>query len=302
MTGRAPPSSTARSMRARSSNAGTQPTPTPILSRRQADGTFRAVEDAWEASRVATKQLGISDPPLIGPGTIVLTAMNGVPWWFFDRLAFGSGKLRLESLDPGGALERAMPTGRIVGCVVHFAASTPEPGLIRHGMGKRLILGEPGGRNSDRTAKIVAALREAGFEPESSAFIEKEFWLKLLSGKVALRALSGLLRNIRLASIGLNRATASAQPFQTRMAQAWQAFKGNILLILSGDDYTAKEFLEYSAKNTAWDNALTAPRTTRHDVALADHTFSDPHSRSRVENLTLAWLTSRADGPRVAAG
>src|ERR1044071_1196985 len=65
--------------------------------------------------------------PLVGADTSILTAMNGVPWWFFDRLAFGGGKLRLETLDPGGKLARAMPTGRIVGCVIHLAASVPEP-------------------------------------------------------------------------------------------------------------------------------------------------------------------------------
>src|SRR5207247_407414 len=67
--------------------------------------------------------------PLVGPGTSIITAMNGVPWWFFDRLEFGGGKLRLESLDPGGRLARAIPTERVVGCVIHLAASTPEPGL-----------------------------------------------------------------------------------------------------------------------------------------------------------------------------
>src|SRR5262245_13402011 len=65
---------------------------------------------------------------LLGKETSIVTAMNGVPWWFFDRLEFGDGKHRLESLDPGGRLARAMPTDRIVGCVVHLAASTPEPG------------------------------------------------------------------------------------------------------------------------------------------------------------------------------
>jgi len=116
--------------------------------------------------------------PLLGPATSIVTAMNGVPWWFFDRLAFGGGKLHLESLDPGGALSRAMPTERIVGCVVHLSASTPEPGLIRHNMGNRLILGEPGGRNSARTHGIVGALKAAGFEAEASAFAfsTTRFW------------------------------------------------------------------------------------------------------------------------------
>src|SRR5258706_763537 len=97
--------------------------------------------------------------PLIGPQTSIVTAMNGVPWWLFDRLAFGNGRERLESLDPDGALERTIPTERIVGCVIHLAASTPEPGLIGHNMGRRLIVGEPGGRNTQRPTRIADAFR-----------------------------------------------------------------------------------------------------------------------------------------------
>jgi 2-dehydropantoate 2-reductase len=129
--------------------------------------------------------------PLLGPDTSIVTAMNGVPWWFFDRLPFGGGKLRLESLDPDGALSRAMPTGRIVGCVIHLAASTPEPGLVQHNMGARLILGEPGGRNTDRTRRIAEALRGAGFEAVETNAIEKEFWVKLL-GNVSFNPVSAL--------------------------------------------------------------------------------------------------------------
>ncbi len=128
---------------------------------------------------------------LYGPQTTVVTAMNGVPWWFFDRLAFGDGRERLESLDPEGRLARAMPTERIVGCVVHLAASTPEPGLISHDMGRRLILGEPGGRNSARTTRIAEALKDAGFEAVVSPAIEKDFWVKLL-GNVSFNPVSAL--------------------------------------------------------------------------------------------------------------
>jgi 2-dehydropantoate 2-reductase len=128
---------------------------------------------------------------LLGPATSIVTAMNGVPWWFFDRLAFGGGKLRLASLDPGGALSRAMPTSRIVGCVVHFAASTPEPGLVSHAMGRRLILGEPGGASGERTRAIADACESAGFDVLRSAEIEKEIWVKLL-GNVSFNPVSAL--------------------------------------------------------------------------------------------------------------
>jgi len=127
----------------------------------------------------------------LGKDTSIVTALNGVPWWFFDRLKFGNGKHRLESLDPGGRLTRAMPTERIVGCVVHLAASTPEPGLISHNMGKRLIVGEPGGRNTQRTRGIAQALSGAGFEAVESDAIEKEFWVKLL-GNVSFNPVSAL--------------------------------------------------------------------------------------------------------------
>ena len=142
--------------------------------------------------------------PLLGTDTSVVTAMNGVPWWFFDRLAFGGGKLRLETLDPGGKLSQAMPTSRIVGCVVHLAASTPEPGLISHNMGQRLILGEPGGKNSARTQKIVQALKAAGFSAEETGFIEKDFWVKLL-GNVSFNPVAALTL------AGANRLIANAR-------------------------------------------------------------------------------------------
>jgi 2-dehydropantoate 2-reductase len=128
---------------------------------------------------------------LYGPQTTVVTAMNGVPWWFFDRLSFSGGKERLESLDPEGTLSRAMPTERIVGCVIHLAASTPEPGLVSHNMGRKLIIGEPGGRNTARTTRLSDALGKAGFEVVTSPFIEKDFWVKLL-GNVSFNPVSAL--------------------------------------------------------------------------------------------------------------
>ena len=129
--------------------------------------------------------------PLLGKDTSVVTAMNGVPWWFFHRLKFRNGGERLESLDPGGKLSRAIPTERVVGCVIHLAASTPEPGLISHNMGSKLILGEPGGENTARTKRIAEALAAAGFEIVVTDDIEKEFWVKLL-GNVSFNPVSAL--------------------------------------------------------------------------------------------------------------
>jgi 2-dehydropantoate 2-reductase len=128
-------------------------------------------------------------PVLFDKETSVVTAMNGVPWWFFQGLRTGDN--RLESLDPGGKLTRAIPVERIVGCVIHLAASTPEPGVVSHNMGAKLILGEPGGKNTARTQRIAKALTAAGFEVVVTNAIEKEFWVKLL-GNVSFNPVSAL--------------------------------------------------------------------------------------------------------------
>jgi len=123
---------------------------------------------------------------------------------------------------------------------------------------------------------------------------QKEFWIKLLSGKVAGAALRGLWRSLR--TMG---ATADSPgghrllPFQQRMAKAWQECGDNVLLLLSGDDYTAKEFLEYVAMDKAWTGLLDQAHVLRCDLPQADHTFSNAQARSQVEALTLDWLQKR---------
>jgi uncharacterized protein len=119
---------------------------------------------------------------------------------------------------------------------------------------------------------------------------QKEFWLKLLGGKVALTALKGLWNNVRLMrSDSKPLANEVTPPFQQRMANAWSDFSGSILLLLSGNDYTAMEFLEYSKMNSAWSGLLGMPEVTRHELPEADHTFSDARSRTKAESLTLDW-------------
>ncbi len=125
--------------------------------------------------------------------------------------------------------------------------------------------------------------------------MQKDFWNKLLHGGVALKAASELVRNIHVATTGivqssLTRPAASQQPFQQRMAAAWNAFSGRILLLLSEHDYTAKEFLEFVAKNPVWKNALTHHRLVRHELPGANHTFSSEASNKLVVKLTLDWL------------
>jgi len=117
--------------------------------------------------------------PLLGPETVVLSAMNGLQWWFFHGMDASLGALRLETVDPGGLLTAAIDPKRVVGCVTHLSSSSPAPAVIRHGTGERLIVGEPGGGAAPRTREIVELLRAAGFEVEPSDRIQRDIWIKL---------------------------------------------------------------------------------------------------------------------------
>jgi 2-dehydropantoate 2-reductase len=117
--------------------------------------------------------------PLLGQDTMVMTAMNGVPWWFFDRFGGRLAGTRLSSVDPGGVIAAAIPSRHVVGCVVHLACTVPEPGVIRQVAGNRLIVGEPGGEDSARVRGLAAALREAALDTEVSRRIQADVWYKL---------------------------------------------------------------------------------------------------------------------------
>ncbi len=117
--------------------------------------------------------------PLLGPDTVVLSAMNGVPWWFFDGVAGPCAGLHLESVDPGGVVTAAIPARRVIGCVVHLNAGAPEPGLVLHRMGNGLIVGEPDGSASPRAQRIAQLLARAGFDVTTSARIQNDIWYKL---------------------------------------------------------------------------------------------------------------------------
>jgi 2-dehydropantoate 2-reductase len=107
--------------------------------------------------------------PLLGSQTIVLTAMNGVPWWFCDGLGRDFAGQRLKSIDPDGAIAAAIPSERTVGCVVHASCLVEAPGVIRHHQGNGLIIGEASGRASERVEALAATLVAAGFNATMSA-------------------------------------------------------------------------------------------------------------------------------------
>lgn len=115
---------------------------------------------------------------LIGPATVVLPAMNGVPWWFCHGVP-GFAGAALHSVDPGGRIAAAIPFAQVLGCVVHFSASMPEPGLVQHKVGQGLIVGEPRGGRSDRAQAVVDLLAGAGFDATLADNVRWDIWYKL---------------------------------------------------------------------------------------------------------------------------
>lgn len=116
--------------------------------------------------------------PLLKPETMVLPAMNGVPWWFSHGIK-GLGEAPLQSVDPGGAIDKAIPLKHVIGCVVHLSAATTEPGLVLHRGGNGLIIGEPDGSSSPRLKAVHDLISEAKFEATSSPSIRHDIWCKL---------------------------------------------------------------------------------------------------------------------------
>jgi len=139
----------------------------------------------------ALAEVARSIAPLIGRHTIVLTAMNGVPWWFFNGFGGERAGTRLQSVDPTGAIDRAVPARNVIGGVVHASCSVDSPGVIRHHFGNGLIIGEPSGQATERVAALAALLQRAGLNASVSPQIQKDVWYKLW-GNMTVNPVSAL--------------------------------------------------------------------------------------------------------------
>ena len=132
---------------------------------------------------IAVKSQSLADvaptlAPLIGKHTLILPAMNGVPWWFMQGQQ-GFGDKPLQSTDPRGLIQQALPADQVIGCVVHASTSVAAPGLAVHHGGQKLIVGEPSGGESERASVLVQALSHGGFETIHSSNIRYDIWYKL---------------------------------------------------------------------------------------------------------------------------
>ncbi len=117
--------------------------------------------------------------PLIGPDTVVLTAMNGVPWWFFQNFGGAYSGTQLKAVDVTGEIQALIPAAQVIGCVVHASCSVAAPGLVQHHFGNGLIIGEPSGEATARVLALADLLTKAGFSTTLSAQIQKDTWYKL---------------------------------------------------------------------------------------------------------------------------
>jgi len=129
--------------------------------------------------------------PLLGPRTVVLTAMNGVPWWFFEGFGGRYAGTRLKAVDADGSIAQAVPARHIIGCVVHASCSLDGPGQVRQQFGNKLIIGEPSGEKTPRVRELAALLEKAGFESVLSEQIQKDAWYKLW-GNMTMNPISAI--------------------------------------------------------------------------------------------------------------
>jgi 2-dehydropantoate 2-reductase len=129
--------------------------------------------------------------PLIGPNTVVLTAMNGVPWWFLQGFGGRYANTALTSVDPQGRIAHAIAAQHVIGGVVHASCSLRSPGEVQHHFGNGLIIGEPSGALSARAQALQALLHSAGFDATLSPQIQKDTWYKLW-GNMTVNPVSAL--------------------------------------------------------------------------------------------------------------
>ena len=122
---------------------------------------------------------------------MVVTLINGIPWWYFHRLGGEFDGRQIDSVDPGGRIAAHIEAERIIGSVVYPAAELVEPGVVRVIEGNRFTIGELNGERTERIEKLSAALIRAGFKAPVSKDIRSELWIKLW-GNLSFNPISAL--------------------------------------------------------------------------------------------------------------
>ena len=128
---------------------------------------------------------------LIGPKTVIVSAANGLPWWYFYKHGGEFEGTQLQSVDPGGVQWNGFGPERVLGCVVYPAAEVVEPGVIKHISGNRFSLGEPDGSKSERAVGLSKLMTEAGLKAPVRPKLRDELWVKLW-GNLSFNPISAL--------------------------------------------------------------------------------------------------------------
>jgi 2-dehydropantoate 2-reductase len=128
---------------------------------------------------------------LVGPKTLVVTAQNGIPWWYFFKHGGPYEGTRIEAVDPGGIISNGLPVDRTIGCIIYPAAELEAPGVVRVVEGNRFPLGEIDGADTERVRALAAVFRNAGFKTPVLSDIRSEIWLKLW-GNLSFNPISAL--------------------------------------------------------------------------------------------------------------
>ena len=128
---------------------------------------------------------------LVGPETMLVTMINGMPWWYFQGLTGEWQGRTLESVDPGGLLAQSIDPARVIGSIVYPAAELVAPGVVKAIEGNRFTIGEPGGERTARIEALSKALMHAGFKAPIARDIRAEIWVKLW-GNMSFNPVSAL--------------------------------------------------------------------------------------------------------------
>ena len=128
---------------------------------------------------------------IMGPKTILIPMQNGIPWWYFQKLAGPFQDHSVETVDAGGKAKKAINPENIIGCVVYPATFTQAPGVIRHVEGNRFPIGELNGQVTGRIQAVSEVMVAAGFKSPVLEDIRSEIWLKLW-GNMTFNPISAL--------------------------------------------------------------------------------------------------------------